>query len=80
MIHFFKYSPLPRQQRYRISTLTKLVRTHALELGVKDFVTKSFDRTEIQLGIHNILEVRQLYEEKQQHNRLLHSIVAFDCG
>ncbi|MCW8903644.1 HD domain-containing phosphohydrolase [Sedimenticola sp.] len=50
-------------------------RTRALELGAKDFVTKPFDRTEIQLRIHNILEVRQLYKEKQQHNLLLQSIV-----
>lgn len=50
-------------------------RMRALELGAKDFVTKPFDRTEIQWRIHNILEVRQLYREKQQHNVELQSIV-----
>ncbi|WP_428605906.1 HD domain-containing phosphohydrolase [Sedimenticola sp.] len=50
-------------------------RMRALEMGAKDFVTKPFDRAEIQLRIHNILEVRQLYKEKQEHNLQLQAIV-----
>lgn len=50
-------------------------RTRALEMGAKDFVTKPFDRSEVQLRIHNLLEVRQLYKEQQQQNMVLQSIV-----
>jgi len=35
----------------------------ALQAGAKDFVSKPFDLTEVQTRIHNMLEVRLLYQE-----------------
>lgn len=50
-------------------------RTRALEMGAKDFVTKPFDRFEVQLRIHNLLEVRHLYKAQQQQSLMLQTIV-----
>jgi cyclic di-GMP phosphodiesterase len=43
----------------------------ALSEGVKDFLTKPFDSTEVLLRIENLLETRFLYAELQDHNRVL---------
>lgn len=43
----------------------------ALSLGVKDFVTKPFDRTEVLLRIRNLLETRFLHCRLQDQNQLL---------
>lgn len=43
----------------------------ALSGGVKDFLTKPFDATEVLLRIENLLETRFLYGALRDHNRLL---------
>ena len=38
-------------------------KVRALKLGAKDFVSKPFDRAELLVRVHNMLEVRLLYKE-----------------
>jgi PAS domain S-box-containing protein len=48
----------------------------ALQAGAKDFVSKPFDLVEVQTRIHNMLEVRLLYEKLENYNRKLERTVA----
>ncbi len=43
----------------------------ALKAGAKDFVSKPFDLVEVQTRIHNMLEVRLLYQALDNHNKIL---------
>ncbi len=43
----------------------------ALEAGAKDFVSKPFDVLEVKTRIHNMLEVRLLYKERNRLNQVL---------
>jgi PAS domain S-box-containing protein len=43
----------------------------ALAVGAKDFIAKPFDLLEVQLRIHNLLEVRLLYRKLEEYNKLL---------
>ena len=43
----------------------------ALQAGAKDFISKPFDLLEVKTRIHNMLEVRLLYEAVAQHNVML---------
>lgn len=47
----------------------------ALAAGAKDFVTKPFDLVEVKTRIHNMLEVRLLYKQLENHNRVLEQTV-----
>ena len=47
----------------------------ALASGAKDFVSKPFDLIEVKTRIHNMLEVRLLYRQIEQHNQLLEETV-----
>lgn len=47
----------------------------ALACGAKDFVAKPFDLTEVQVRIHNMLEVRLLYKRLGEYNTLLEQTV-----
>ncbi len=47
----------------------------ALAAGAKDFVSKPFDLVEVQTRIHNMLEVRLLYKQLENHNQLLEQTV-----
>jgi diguanylate cyclase (GGDEF)-like protein len=47
----------------------------ALAAGAKDFITKPFDLTEINVRIHNLLEVRLLYLQSKQHSLVLEQTV-----
>ncbi len=47
----------------------------ALQAGAKDFVSKPFDLVEVKTRIHNLLEVRLLYKQIENHNRLLEQTV-----
>lgn len=49
----------------------KETRLRALELGAKDFITKPFDQTEVLQRIHNMLEVRILYNFQRDMNEIL---------
>jgi two-component system cell cycle response regulator len=43
----------------------------ALQAGAKDFISKPFDLIEVKTRIHNMLEVRLLYKELENSNRVL---------
>ena len=47
----------------------------ALQAGAKDFVSKPFDLVEVKTRIHNLLEVRLLYKQIENHNKLLEQTV-----
>src|SRR5438477_10149232 len=50
-------------------------KVRALQAGAKDFVSKPFDLVEVKTRIHNMLEVRLLYQQIESHNRLLEQTV-----
>jgi PAS domain S-box-containing protein len=47
----------------------------ALQAGARDFISKPFDLVEAKTRVHNMLEVRLLYRQLEQHNRLLEEAV-----
>ncbi len=47
----------------------------ALQAGAKDFVSKPIDLVEVKTRIHNMLEVRLLYKQIENHNRQLEQTV-----
>ena len=47
----------------------------ALQAGAKDFISKPFDLAEVKTRIHNMLEVRLLYRQLEDHNRTLEQVV-----
>jgi PAS domain S-box-containing protein len=47
----------------------------ALASGAKDFVAKPFDMIEVQTRIHNMLEVRLLYKQLENYNKVLEQTV-----
>jgi PAS domain S-box-containing protein len=47
----------------------------ALQAGAKDFVSKPFDLIEVQTRIHNMLEVRLLYQKLDNYNKVLEQAV-----
>jgi PAS domain S-box-containing protein len=47
----------------------------ALAAGAKDFVAKPFDLVEVQTRIHNMLEVRLLYKQLENYNKVLEQTV-----
>lgn len=48
----------------------------ALRAGARDFVSKPFDILEVKTRIHNMLEVRLLYQQVDRHNQQLELAVA----
>ena len=47
----------------------------ALAAGARDFIAKPFDLIEVQTRIHNLLEVRLLYKNLENHNKVLEKTV-----
>jgi PAS domain S-box-containing protein len=47
----------------------------ALQAGAKDFISKPFDLVEVKMRIHNMLEVRLLYQKLDSYNQLLEQTV-----
>lgn len=47
----------------------------ALQVGAKDFISKPFDLLEVNLRIHNMLEVRLLYKKLENYNKILEQTV-----
>src|SRR5207344_3656304 len=43
----------------------------ALQAGAKDFISKPFDLVEVKTRIHNMLEVRLLYQKLENYNQVL---------
>ena len=43
----------------------------ALRIGAKDFIGTPFDRDEVLLRVHNMLEMRLLHEESKSHGKAL---------
>jgi putative two-component system response regulator len=50
---------------------TSDARNRALTKGARDFVTKPFDRTEVLLRLHHLLETRQLQNQLRHRNTVL---------
>jgi len=50
----------------------------ALASGAKDFIAKPFDLVELTMRIHNMLEVRLLYKQLDQHNLALETMALHD--
>jgi CheY-like chemotaxis protein len=50
-------------------------KVQALQAGAKDFVSKPFNLVEVQTRIHNMLEVRLLYQKLSQANQVLEKTV-----
>jgi PAS domain S-box-containing protein len=50
-------------------------KVRALRAGARDFVSKPFDLVEVKTRIHNTLEVRLVYKELENCNRLLEQTV-----
>jgi PAS domain S-box-containing protein len=48
----------------------------ALQAGAKDFISKPFDLVEAKTRIYNMLEVRLLYKQLENHNAILEQKVA----
>jgi putative two-component system response regulator len=51
--------------------ITQEVKKRALASGARDFLTKPFDPTEVELRLRNLLETRRLQLELQSHNETL---------
>ena len=51
------------------------IRLKALESGAKDFLNKPYERVEVLLRIHNMLEVRMLQNEVKNQNKILEAKV-----
>jgi PAS domain S-box-containing protein len=47
----------------------------ALQAGAKDFISKPFDLIEVKTRIHNMLEVRLLYKQLKDFNKILEETV-----
>src|SRR5579859_6911465 len=47
----------------------------ALQAGARDFISKPFDLVEVKTRIHNMIEVRLLYKELENHSRVLERTV-----
>jgi PAS domain S-box-containing protein len=47
----------------------------ALQAGAKDFISKPFDLVEVKTRIHNMLEVRLLYKQLENYNKVLEQTV-----
>jgi two-component system cell cycle response regulator len=50
----------------------------ALKAGAKDFMSKPFDLVEVQMRIHNMLEVRLLYKKLAHYTKVLESFALHD--
>ena len=50
----------------------------ALAAGAKDFISKPFDLMEVKMRIHNMLEVRLLYNNLENSNQVLESLSLHD--
>lgn len=50
-------------------------KVRALQAGARDFVSKPFDLIEVQTRIHNMLEVRLLYQKLDHYNKMLEQAV-----
>jgi diguanylate cyclase (GGDEF)-like protein len=50
----------------------------ALNAGAKDFISKPFDLIEVKMRIYNMLEVRLLYKQLEQHGHVLEDLALHD--
>jgi len=47
----------------------------ALQAGAMDFISKPFDMVEVKTRIHNMLEVRLLYKQRENYSKVLEATV-----
>ncbi|MBE3112184.1 MAG: sigma 54-interacting transcriptional regulator [Acidobacteria bacterium] len=66
--------------RSRHRALERARARRALEAGAKDFISKPFDLVEVQTRIHNLLEVRLLYKNIEDYNKVLEQTVQERTG
>ena len=52
----------------------------ALQTGAKDFISKPFDLVEVETRIHNLLEVRLLYNQLDNYNKVMEQTVLERTG
>ena len=52
----------------------------ALSMGAKDFINKPLDLLEVQVRIHNMLEVRLLYKQLEHYTCMLETLMARSPG
>ncbi|MBU0730185.1 MAG: sigma-54 dependent transcriptional regulator [Proteobacteria bacterium] len=52
----------------------------ALQTGAKDFISKPFDLVEVETRIHNLLEVRLLYNQLDNYNKIMEQTVLERTG
>src|ERR1017187_7529196 len=50
----------------------------ALQAGAKDFISKPFDLLEVKTSIHHMLDVRLLYKQLENYNKVLEQRVLHD--
>jgi two-component system, cell cycle response regulator len=50
----------------------------ALQAGAKDFLSKPYNRAEVLMRVHNLLEVRLLYRHIERDNEMLESMALHD--
>jgi CheY-like chemotaxis protein len=55
-------------------------RLRALSMGAKDFINKPFDLLEVQVRIHNMLEVRLLYKQLEHYTCMLETLMPRAVG
>ena len=55
-------------------------KVRALQTGAKDFISKPFDLVEVKTRIHNMLEVRLLYKNLENYNKMLEQTVQERTG
>jgi two-component system cell cycle response regulator len=51
----------------------------ALKSGARDFVTKPFDRAEVLMRVHNMLEVRLLHKQVREYAKMLEALAMQDA-
>ena len=63
-----------------VITAQPVHKVRALQAGAKDFISKPFDLVEIKTRIHNILEVRLLYNKLENYSKMLEQTVQERTG
>jgi len=58
-----------------VITAQPIHKVRALAAGARDFISKPLELAEVKMRIHNMLEVRVLHKDSQNHNKVLEQTV-----